>query len=222
MIGNQRQSKKGLGFFILSLLAFLGLGLDALLALVIEPRIYGKALRHFSSKELISHWIMVCVAWFIVALVLISVAKKKFNFDLFAQKSSIGIKRWLLCLGLLVITIVISIITWNGFKVVKEYQHYGWLQFLFQYLYYIFEAVLFVLMIVFAQHAGEIWFKNGNIPWGGILVALTWGLVHILAKGSMLVGITACLGGLLYGSVYIISKKNLFIAYPLIFLMFVL
>jgi membrane protease YdiL (CAAX protease family) len=84
-------------------------------------------------------------------------------------------------------------------------------------LYYIFETGLFVLIIVFAQEAGEIWFKKSTIPWGGILVSLTWGLAHILAKGDLSVGLIAFIGVLLYGSIYIISKNNLFIVFPFIF-----
>lgn len=77
-------------------------------------------------------------------------------------------------------------------------------------------------IIVFAQEAGESWFKKSNIPWGGVLVSLTWGLAHIFTKGNLLIGILSFLSGLLYGSVYIICKKNIYIAYPIIFLMFAL
>lgn len=115
-----------------------------------------------------------------------------------------------------------SVISWNGFKVVKEFQYHGWINFIFQYLYYIFETGLFVLIIVFAQEAGEIWFKKSTIPWGGILVSLTSGLAHIFTKGDLSIGLFAFLGGLLYGSIYIISKKNLYIAFPFILLMFIL
>jgi hypothetical protein len=222
MIDKQCKSKKGLVFFIFSLIAFAGLGLEALLAFLIEPLIYGKGLSDFSTAENIIHWIITCIIWFITSFVLIMIAKKKLNFDMFSQKSTIGIQRWVFCIGLLAISIVISVIDWNGFKVVKEFQYNGWLKFIFQYLYYMFETGLFVLIIVFAQHAGEIWFKKGNIPWGGIFVSLTWGLAHVFTKGDLLVGILSCLGGLFYGSIYIISKKNLFIAYPIILLMFVL
>jgi len=213
---------KGLAFLFLSLFAFLGLGLEALLAFLIEPLIYGKTLNEFSSTEHILHWIITCILWFITAFVLVMVAKKKLNFDIFSEKSSIGIKPWFLCFALLAISIVMSVISWNGFKVVKELQYHGWLNFIFQYLYYIFETGLFVLIIVFAQEAGEIWFKKSTIPWGGILVSLTWGLAHIFTKGDLSIGLFAFLGGLLYGSIYIISKKNLYIAFPFILLMFIL
>ena len=140
---------------------------------------------------------------------------------MFSYKDTVSIQRLLVCFVILAISIVSSIIIWNGFKVVKEFQYNGWLKFIFQYLYYIIEAGLFLLIIVFAQKAGEIWFKKSNIPWGGFLVALTWGLAHIFTK-DLHTGIIAFISGLLFGSIYIICKKNLYITYPIIFLMFVL
>lgn len=170
MINNQCTSKKGFTFFVLSLFAFAGLGLEVLLAFLIEPLVYGKELSNFTTTENILHWIMTCIIWAVVSLILIKVAKNKLNFDIFSQNDTIGIHRWIICFGFLTISIVISIIDWNGFKVMKEFLYNSWLKFIFQYIYYIFEAGLFVLIIVFAQKAGEIWFKKGNIPWGGILL----------------------------------------------------
>ncbi|HLW33954.1 MAG TPA: hypothetical protein VKX40_16965 [Aequorivita sp.] len=221
MTDNQCKAKKGLAFFILSLLAVAGMGSEVLLAFFIEPLVYGKGLWDFSTREIISHWLVTCIILLIIILLLVKLAKKKLAFDIFSQRSAIGTKRWALCFGLLVVSIVMSTMLWNGLKVVKEFQNLGWLKFIFQYLYYLFETGLFVLIIIFAQEAGEIWFRNSNIPWGGIMVALTWGLAHIFSK-DLSVGIFAFSEGLLYGSAYVASKKNLFIAFPVIFLMFVL
>lgn len=83
MIDNQCKSKNGLVFFVFSLFAFAGLGLEALLAFLIEPLVYGKALSDFSTTENIIHWIITCIIWFITSFVLIMIAKKKLNFDMF-------------------------------------------------------------------------------------------------------------------------------------------
>ncbi|NLY89514.1 MAG: hypothetical protein GX085_07855 [Firmicutes bacterium] len=160
MTDNQCKAKKGLAFFILSLLAFAGMGSEILLAFFIEPLVYGKGLWDFSTREIISHWLVTCIIVLIIIFLLVMLAKKKLAFDIFSQRNAIGIKRWVLCLGLLVVSIVMSAILWNGLKVVKEFQNLGWLKFIFQYLYYLFETGLFVLIIIFAQQAGEIWFRN--------------------------------------------------------------
>lgn len=222
MVNNKGTVTKGFAFITLSLLAFLGLGLEALLAFLIEPLLYNKSINEFSTSEIIIHWILTCILWFIISVILVHVAKKKLVFDMLSQKEPVSRGRLLLCIGLLAISVIISIIDWNGLKVVKELQNNGWLKFIFQYIYYIFEVGLFVLLIVFAQEAGEIWFKKRNIPWGGILVSLTWGLAHIFTKGNIMIGILSFLIGIMFGSVYIISKKNLYIAFPIILLMFVL
>ncbi|WP_200789781.1 hypothetical protein [Clostridium fallax] len=96
------------------------------------------------------------------------------------------------------------------------------MKFIFQYIYYIFEAVLVLLIIVFGQKAGEMSFKNKRLPWGGFLLGVTWGLIHLLTKGDLVIGLILCLASVLYGIAYLAVKKNIYIAYPIIFLMFVL
>lgn len=64
--------------------------------------------------------------------------------------------------------------------------------------------------------------QKDKIPWGGILVGSTWGLLHIVTKFQLYAGLLAFLEGLLLGVAYLASRKDLRIAYPLIFLMFVL
>lgn len=222
MDNNKRNYKRGVGFMRLSLFAFGGLGLEVLLLLVMEPLIYGKALNEFSTVEHLLHWTMTCIVWGIVSFVLIRLANNKYNFDMFSYKEPLELIDWVLCILLLSISMVISYIDWNGFKIMKEFLYNGWLKFIFQYIYYLFETVLILLIIVFAQRAGELWLKKSKIPWGGIFVGLTWGLTHALTKGQLYVGVLSAIGGLMYGIAYLLCKKNLYITYPLVFLMFVL
>lgn len=218
----EKKHIKGLSFLSLGLYAFLGLGLEVLLAFVIEPLLYRKGLDEFGTLENILHWILTCIMWGVTALILISVSKKKYEFNIFTYRDKLGIINWIVAFILLAISIIISVWDWNGLKVLKEFEYNGWLKFIFQYMYYLFETVLVVLIIIFGQRAGEVWFKSSKIPWGGFLVGLTWGLVHMLTKGDLLIGLLSCFGGVLYGILYLTVKKNVYIAYPLIFLMFVL
>ena len=77
-------------------------------------------------------------------------------------------------------------------------------------------------MIVFGQKACEICLKKENIPYGGIILALTWGLVHIFSKGSIAVGIFSAVGGFLYGAAYLMVGRDYSKTMPLLALMFVL
>ncbi|GFH41826.1 hypothetical protein Hs30E_03770 [Lactococcus hodotermopsidis] len=67
----------------------------------------------------------------------------------------------ILTLTLLIFSLVFSYIDWHGFKPLLEFEHYGNVSlFIAQYLYYSFEVALFTL----------------------IIVALTWGIGHMLSK----------------------------------------
>jgi len=222
MSHQQEESQSGLMFLLMSLLAFSGLGLEMLLAFFIEPLIYKYTLNQFSTTQVILHWVITCVMWLMIALVLITVSKKKLQFDMFVPKNQLRTSDWVICFLLLVVSITFSVYNWNGLKVLKEFAYNGWLKFIFQYIYYAVETILVVLIIVFGQKAGELWFKNAKIPWGGIIVAFTWGLVHMVTKGSLENGIWGLVSGLMYGIVYLVCKKNLRLAVPIIFLMFVL
>lgn len=54
------------------------------------------------------------------------------------------------------------------------------------------------------------------------MLALTWGLGHILSKGSVVTGILVAFGGFLYGAAYLVVGKDYRKALPLMALMFIL
>lgn len=78
------------------------------------------------------------------------------------------------------------------------------------------------LIIIFGQKACEKWFNNEVIPYGGIILALTWGIIHIVSKESILIGLISVCGGFLFGTVYLIVGKDYRKTLLLMFLMFVL
>ena len=91
-----------------------------------------------------------------------------------------------------------------------------------QYLYYLVEVVMVLLIIVFGQYAFEKWFKNDKIPYGGILVALTWGLGHWFTKGSLVTGIYTAIVGFVFGSVCLLTRRNIKLSYLFLCIMFIL
>ncbi|MBD5495626.1 MAG: hypothetical protein HDR12_15000 [Lachnospiraceae bacterium] len=110
---------------------------------------------------------------------------------------------------------------WDGFKVYLEYVNKGFLLFAFQYIYYAFETMLFLLIIVFGQKACEVWFHKERIPYGGIICGLTWGLAHIFTK-NLLTGVLGIALGFAMGSVYLLVNRDLKKAYVVLLFMFVL
>ena len=222
---DKQKNAKGSVYFSYALLAFAGIGIELLLAFLLEPLIYGCQMNEWTTTQNILHWIITCLCWGLVAYLLVKNAKKKYGFDVFANTEKAKPLRWVIVFILLALMLIYSYYDWNGFKVAKEFLYNGWLKFIFQYLYYIFEVVLVVLIIVFGQKAFETWFHKGNetwIPYGGVLCGLTWGLGHILTKGNLVFGILLILISATYCLTYQLLNRNVKIAYWVIWLMFVL
>ena len=223
MAANVITSKEaGWKYLLLALGAFTGLGLEFLYAFLLEPMIYGKQLNEWTTSQIISHWIITCISWGLVTFILIRVAKSKTDFDIFAKTEKLKTWQWAVAVAFAVFTFIVSWINWKGFKCLHEFNSNGWLKFIFQYIYYIVETMLFTLIIVFGQKAFERWTKIENIPWGGILCAITWGLGHILSKGSISTGFLAAFSGFMFGAVYLIVNRDIKKAYVFLLLMFVL
>ncbi len=212
----------GWDYLCLALYAFAGLGMEVVLGLWLEPLLYGAQMNEWTVAENILHWIMTCIVWGCVAYGLIVVAKKKYDFDIFAKAEKMKTWQWIATICCVIFALVTSYIDWNGFKVVKEFYANGWLKFIFQYIYYVFETALIVLIIVFAQKAFDKWIKNRNIPYGGIIAGLTWGLAHIFTKASISVGLLSMLGAFLYGAAYLLVNRDIKKTFILVFIMFVL
>ncbi len=211
----------GTNFLVLALLAFAGLGLELLLAFVIEPVLYGTSMREWSDLQNILHWTFTCILWGGVGFGLQKLAKKKYDFDLLQKGAKMAVWQWLLVVAFVIMSLIISYIDWNGSKVIKEFYANGPVKFIFQYLYYIFETILFMLILIFGQKACEKWFQRENIPYGGILVAMTWGAAHFLTK-DIWTGIVCMIAGLAFGSVYLLVNRDVRKAFPILWLMFVL
>ena len=174
--------KKGFFYFAMALLAFAGIGLEALLAFVIEPPVYGADIQSWTTAQNIIHWILTCILWGAAAFGVVTLAKKKGDFDIFQKGKKVELWKWIVIVLIIILSLVVSYMDWNGFKVAKEFKANGPLRFVFQYIYYCFEVLLVTLILVFSQKAFETWFKNPNIPYGGIIVALTWGVGHFFTK----------------------------------------
>lgn len=215
------KSAKGSDFFYLALYAFAGFAFELLLAYVIEPMM-GISLDSMTTVQNIIHWLITSFVWGLVGWLLVRVAKNKYGFDIMEEKAPLTALR-VLC-GLLCIAAVAGIhyLTGDGFKPANEFQKLGAVKFIFQYIYYFFETFLLSLIIIFGQRACEIWFKRKNIPYGGIVLALTWGLGHILSKGSVPTGLLAALCGFLLGTAYLVAGRDYRKTLPLLYIMFVI
>ena len=216
---------EGLKYLLLALGAFAGLGLETVvigfgfLAFGELPSFHGP---HW---QLILHWIVTCIFWIVAIVLLITIAKRKLNFDIFIKGNKIKLWQWIAIVFSIILSIVMSYIGWHmNFKIIKEFINNGLLRFIFQYLYYIVETALFLLIIVFGQKAIEIWTKKPNIPWGGIICGCTWGIIHIISRGfyDPWNGISGLIAGFLFGAAYLLVNRDIKKACVVLLLMFVL
>jgi hypothetical protein len=84
---------------------------------------------------------------------------------------------------------------------------------LMQFLYYAAEGALMVYVVIKGSEAIAAW-RPACPAWlaglgGGFLLGLTWGLPHILSKGSLYVGLAGLLQSVLYGLLYGKTRSGL-------------
>ena len=223
------RSKEGFSFLLYALEAFGVVGMELLIGNVIEPKIYGVEMSKFNAWQSILHWILTCTVWGIGAFLIMKDCKKSKGVDLLDDiknkkfiAKDIKVWQWI-CIAIGVVFCLVSTwIDWNGSKVVAEFKSRGPLLFPFQYIYYLFEVSLVLLIIIFGQMAFEKWFNNTKIPFGGILVGLTWGLAHWASKGTLGAGLYAAVGGFVFGAAYVLTNRNVKLSYLLLCIMFIL
>jgi hypothetical protein len=216
----EKKEVRGKNYFNLAMLAFAGLGIEMIYAYLLEPALYGGTYSKWNEAQHICHWIMTCISWGGVTFLIIKYAHKKYGFNIFESKGKIKLWQWILTFLCIALVLVSSYIDWNGSKVIHEFKSNGLLKFIFQYIYYLFETGLFLLIIVFGQKSFEKWFHKENIPYGGIVVALTWGMGHWLTKGTLFAGLFTAACGFCFGVVYLLLNRNIKWSYLVLCIMF--
>ena len=209
-------------YFELAMLAFGGLGIEMLYAFCLEPMIYGHSMAEFTLVETIIHWTLTIITWMVMAVIIIRTAKNDLGFQLDGNSrkwTGAGIAASCVLIGLVVFENFMDV---GGLKIIHEFQKLGVLKFIFQHIYYLAEVVLFTLIIVFGQNALEKLFRKKQIPYGGILVGLTWGLAHCFSKGSIWTGLITMVLGFLFGAVYVFLGKDFKKTYIVLALAFII
>ncbi len=214
--------RMGWNFLGLAFCAFGGLGLEFIYAFVLEPLVFGAQMGSWSTAESIVHWTLTGATFGAVSAWLVWSAGKNYGLDILSAREKVGTRQWAAVAALIAVSILMQYQDWGGFKTVLELERLGTAKFVFQYLYYGFETLLFLMIIVFGQKACELWLGHEKIPYGGIICGLTWGLGHILSKGGLLIGLQGLLWGVMFGAAYLLVNRDIRKAWPVLFLMFVL
>ena len=215
-------------FLGLAFLPFVILAMESAVVLI-ESLFYGTM--DFSTLNLrtgIIHYSCTMIIW-CTGLFGLYILSKKAGYNIYENKNKPKTINWIIVGIIVIVTAIGSIIAWEmRFKPFVEFNNFinrfgtiGIMAFIFQYIYYLVESMLFLALIVFAQEFGERAFKNKIIPWGGIMCGLTWGLVHIFSQ-NLFTGIYGLILSIFYGVVYMQLQKNLKYAYIIIAIMFMI
>lgn len=177
-----------------ALYAFGGLGIELLLILL-ETKIYAIPSESWNTGQNILHWVITCSLWGGIGYLL---AQKPPPI----QRKPLSALEIFLLLFFASISVGITTVMWGGFKPAAEFTSMGHIDFLIQYVYYAAEAFLLFLILAHGQHGAELLLKKQTvIPYGGILLALTWGLVHVFTQD------------LFYRSLYLFSGFTLWLRF---------
>lgn len=196
-----------------ALYAFGGLGIEILL-MMLETNLWGISNNQWTISQNLIHWTVTCLIWGVLAFLLLKQIPKQRPKIKKGNAGAAGL--------IILVSIVYTTYVWNGLKPIIEFTNNGLFKFVVQYVYYACESILILLIIVFGQMFFEKMVgRKSHLPAGSIILALTWGLIHILTQGIS-TGVYACIQACLFGFVYLALNKRIAISYVAIAFMFML
>lgn len=179
----------------------------------------------------VAHWVITILVWSIGAFIYIRWAKKKGVFsELISFEFNDRVAK--LTAAAVAIVIISSLIQSNIYnttmpQIYREFRGFrnmygdnAHIVTAFQNIYYVFEMFLVLIMVVFFQKAGELWFGNSKIPWSSIGLMMTWGAIHFFSHPAGALGVT--LWALIPGLFYVYGGKNFYPVYVLLLLGFMI
>ena len=161
----------------MSLLSFGAFMLEFLSIFGIEVIFLHVDIQNYTTHQRSIHCIIMVFMWAFFIGVLLLFSRKYCHFPERGNKGDkISLKNWIVTLACFIGCKIMTFIDWHTLKIIGEAQGKNIFQFCAQYLYYIFEVVLVVLIIIYGQKAIETLLKKDSlIPFGGIILAMTWG-----------------------------------------------
>ena len=200
----------------LSLLSFGAFMLEYLSIFVIEVIFLHVDIQNYTTHQRNIHCIIMVFIWAFFISVLLIFSRKYYHFPISGNKrEKISLKNWIVILACFIGCKIITFIDWHTLKFIGEAQGKTVFQFCVQYLYYIFEVMLVILIIIYGQKAIETLLKKeSSIPFGGIILAMTWGAFHFVSRGVGLEiwnGISTMIFSVLSGVMYLrLNRKCLY------------
>ncbi len=232
---NEKSQVKPFTYFLHALIAFGFLGME-FGVLFISRIIDGRSMAELGNWPTnwygaIAHWIITIVVWSIGVLIYVRWAKNKGVLPELISFEFNG-KVAMLTVAAVAVVVVTSLIQsqiyeisipqlfreYRGFR--NMYGDHALIVTIFQNIYYVFEMFLVLIMVVFFQRAGELWFRSSKVPWSSIGLMMTWGAIHFLSHPAGALGVT--LWALVPGLFYVYGGKYFYPVYALLLLGFMI
>jgi phosphate starvation-inducible membrane PsiE len=200
----------------LSLLSFGAFMLELLSIFAIEVIFLHVDIQNYTMQQRSIHCIIMVFMWAFFIGVLLPFSRKHYHFPVRGSKrDKISSKSWIIMLACFIGCKIMTFIDWHTLKIIGEAQNKTVFQFCAQYLYYIFEVMLVILIIIYGQKAIETLLKKESpIPFGGVILAMTWGAMHFVSRGVGLEiwnGISTMIFSILSGIMYLrLNRKCLY------------
>ena len=200
----------------LSLISFGAFMLEYFSIFVIEFMFLHVDIGNYTTNQRSVHCIIMVFIWAVVIAMVLFFSRKYFRFPVREKKEDkSSFKNWIITFACLIGCKILTFIDWHTLKIVGEAQGKNIYQFCAQYLYYIFEVMLVTLIIIYGQKAIETLLKKESpIPYGGMILAVTWGAFHFVSRGVGLEiwnGISTMIFSVLSGVMYLrLNRKCLY------------
>ncbi|ARD67855.1 hypothetical protein B2M23_01570 [Eubacterium limosum] len=199
------------GAFMLELLSIFG----------IESALLGVDVGNYTAAQRSIHSLITAGLWAVFMAVVVGWTRRSDGFPEHVDKSArIPARDWAFALVCLAGCKVMTFMDWHTLKVIGEAQNKDAFQFLAQYIYYLLEVGLVLLIIIYGQKAVETLLKRkSGVPFGGILLALTWGAFHFVSRGAGLElwnGVSCMIFSILSGFMYLKVGRRPLYSYVLI------
>ncbi|WP_139142552.1 hypothetical protein [Humibacillus sp. DSM 29435] len=197
----------------LGLLAFAVVGWELVL-LLLESFLPALTLVGSLSAAVV-HWALTGAGWLVGSAIVLRAARRREGFIADPPSPARRLERVVAVFALVVLCVGLR---WVGQgspfppvaeygRMIEQYADLAWVALVVQWLYYAAEVVVMTLIIAFGQRAGELRFGCPALPWGGFLLALTWGLVHVLLQG-VAAGLYGMLISVAFGMIFVLTGRS--------------
>lgn len=204
-------------YLVLSLLLFATFLLEYFVLFVIEMLVMRMDIWNYTANQRSVHHLIMVFVWTLYLCFVILYSRKHYDFPQKREKTNISVKNLLMSISCLIFCKIITFIDWHTLKIVGEFQGKSVFQFISQYLYYIVEVGIVLLIIIYGQKAFEVRRdKESDFPFGGIVLAATWGIFHFVSRGvgiEIWNGISCIIFSILGGIMYLRLDRNFLYSY---------